>query len=77
MHALFTLFQVLKVLLIKNREIQQADVLFLVVFISFYISRYHFSQIFRTSYTLSKKIFSSPFLTDSHKAPAFLTRKIC
>ena len=38
----------LKVCLVKNCEIQPSDLLFLVVFISFYISRYYFSQIFRT-----------------------------
>ena len=43
----YIVFQVLKVLLIKICKIQSLDLLFLVVFISFYISRYHFSQVFR------------------------------
>ena len=58
----YNVFQVLKVLLIKICKI-----LFLVVFISFWI-RYHFSQIFRTSFNIIwKKIFVTnfPFLTDS------------
>ena len=55
-------FLVLKVLLIKICKIQSLDLLFLVVFISFYISRYHF---FTQNYL--KKIFVTnfPFLRDS------------
>ena len=48
----YIVFQVLKVLLIKICKIQSLDLLFLVVFISFYISRYHFSQVFRTSFKI-------------------------
>ena len=76
----YIVFQVLKVLLIKNCEKQSPDLLFLVVFISFYINRYRFSHIFRTSHTLSKKeVFLTNFLfwTDSYKAPHPLTGKIC
>ena len=54
--------QVLKVLLIKICKIQSLDLLFLFVFISFYISWYHFSQVFRTSFNniyISEKRFSS------------------
>ena len=39
-------FQVLKVRLIEICKIELPDVLILVVFISFYISRYSFAQIF-------------------------------
>ena len=65
-------FQVLKVSLIKICKVELSDLLFLVVFISFYISRYHFSQIFRTSFSIiSKKDFlhKFSFLTDSLKHP--------
>ena len=65
-------FQVLKVCLIKICKIEPPDLLFFVVFISFYISRYHFSQIFRTSFgIIRKKDFCHKFsyLTDSHKPP--------
>ena len=57
----YIVFQVLKVLLIKICKIQSLDLLFLVVFISFYISRYLFSQVFRTSFNIIclKKRFSS------------------
>ena len=48
----YIVFQVLKVLLIKYCKIQSLDPSFLVVFISFYISRYHFSQVFRTSFNI-------------------------
>ena len=48
----YILFQVLQVLLIKYCKIQSLDPSFLVVFISFYISRYHFSQVFRTSFNI-------------------------
>ena len=65
--------QVLKVCLIKIFKIKPPDLLFPVAFISFYIIRYHFSQIFRTSF----KRFSSQisFLTDSLKRAWML--KIC
>ena len=73
-------FQFLKVRLIKICKIELLDLLFLVVFISFYISRYHFSQIFRTSFgIIHKKDFRHKFsfLTDSLKLPTPLTAKIC
>ena len=65
-------FQVLKLLLIKKFKMQPPDLLFLVVFISFYISRCHFSQFFRTAFNINrKKIFVTnfPFLTDSLNPP--------
>ena len=51
-------FQVFKVILVKTWKMQRPDLLFLVVFIrrSFYISRYHFSKIFRTSFNIIWKI---------------------
>ena len=61
-------FQVLKVRLIKICKIEPPDLLFLVAFISFYISRYHFSQIFKNSFhIIRKKDFRHgfSFLTDS------------
>ena len=62
-------FQVLKVSLIKICKIQPPDLLFLVVFISFYIiSRYHFHKFLELDLTLSeKKIFVTnfAFLKDS------------
>ena len=63
-------FQVLKELC----KIQPPDLLFLFVFISFYISRYNFSQIFRTIFNIIRKEdfchneFS--FITDSQKPRA-------
>ena len=45
-------FQDLKVLLIKICIIQSLDLLFLVVFISCYISWYHFSHVFRTLFNI-------------------------
>ena len=45
----------LKVRLTKICKIEPPDLLFLVVFISFYISRYHFSQIFKTSFRIIRK----------------------
>ena len=60
--------QILKVLLIKICKIQPPDLLFLFVFISFYFSRYHFSQISRTLFkNIWKKYYRHefPFLTDS------------
>ena len=56
-YPFYTVFQALKVLLIKICKLKPLDLLYLVVFISFYISRYHFSQIFKTSF--SNKRFSS------------------
>ena len=58
----YTVFQVLEVLLIKICKIQPLDLLFLVIFISFYINRYHFSQIFKTSFSIIwKKDFCHKF----------------
>ena len=55
-------FQVLKVILIKVCKIQPPDLLFLVVFISFYISRYHFSQFCKTLFNnIWKKDFRHKF----------------
>ena len=48
-------FQILKVRLIKICKIETPDLLFLVAFISFYISRYHFSQIFCNSFLIIRK----------------------
>ena len=65
-------FQVLKVCVLKRFVVQSHQVLFLVVFISFYISRYHFSHIFRTSFSIiGKKDFRHKFsfLADSLKHP--------
>ena len=72
-------FQVLKVRLINICTIELPDLLFLVLFISFYIVRYYFSQIFRTSFNIiSTKGFcyEFSFLTDSLKHPPPLTAKI-
>ena len=41
----YTAFQVLKVHLIKTCKAESSDISFLVVFISFYISRYHFTNL--------------------------------
>ena len=60
------------ILLIKICKIQLPDPLFLVIFISYYISRYHFSQIFRTSFNINqKKIFFTnfPIFMDSLEPP--------
>ena len=58
----YIVFQILKVILIKLCKIQSPDFLLLLVFISFYISRYHFSQIFRTSFKIIwKKDFRHEF----------------
>ena len=57
--------------LIKICKIESPDLLHFVAFISFYI-RYHFSQIFRTSFRIiRKKDFCHKFslLTDSFKPP--------
>ena len=48
-------FHVLKVRFIKICKIEPRDLLFLVAFISFYISRYHFSQLFRNSFRIIRK----------------------
>ena len=56
-YLFYIVFKVLKVLLIKICKIQPPYLSFLFVFISSYISRYHFSQ---TSFkNIWKKIFSS------------------
>ena len=63
----------MKVRLIKICKIEPPDVLFLVVFINFYISRYHFSQIFRSSFDIiCKKDFRHKFsfLLDSLNPPS-------
>ena len=58
----YIVLQVLKVFLIKICKTQPPDLLFLAVFISFYISRYHFSQIFRISFNIIwKKAFCHEF----------------
>ena len=58
----YIMFQVLKVLLKNICKIQSLDLLFLVVFMSFYISRCHFSQVFRTSFNIIwKKDFRQGF----------------
>ena len=49
--VIYIVFQVLKVLLMRSK-IQSPALLFLFVFIRFYISRYHFSQVFRTSFNI-------------------------
>ena len=55
-------FQVLNIHLIKTCKIEPSDILLFVAFISFYISRYHFSQIFRTSLNIiCKKDFRHNF----------------
>ena len=61
-----------EVLHINIFKIQPPDLLFLVVFISFYISRYHFPQFFRTSFNITwKKNFvrNFTFLADSLHLP--------
>ena len=45
----------------KNLYDKPPDLLFLVIFISFYISRYHFSQIFRTSFNIWQEDFCHKF----------------
>ena len=65
----YIVFQVLNVL-IKICKLQPPNLLFLFVFISFYVNRYHFSKIFRTSFkNIWKRYFcifvtNFPFLTD-------------
>ena len=66
-YSFYIIFQVLKVLLIKIWKIQQPDLLFLVVFISFHISIIIFQTFLELHSTLSeKKIFITnfPFSTD-------------
>ena len=68
----YIVYQVLKVLLTRICKVESLDLSFILVFISFYISRYDFSQVFRRHSALSeKKIFFTnfPFLTDSLKSP--------
>ena len=59
-------FHVLKVHLINICKIEPPDLLFLFIFISFYIIRYHFSQIFRTSFNIIS-------IKDCHHKLYFLT----
>ena len=71
----YIVFQILKVLLMKIFKIQSVDLLFLIAFISFYISRYHFSQVFRTSFNIIwKKDFHPkfPLSMNSLKPPPHL-----
>ena len=80
-HAFFTLyFKFWRLFfVIKICKIQPLDLLFLVVFIRFYISRYHFPQILKVQSALSeKKIFitNSPFLMFSLKLPKPLPFKV-
>ena len=51
----YIIFQVLKVRLIKMCKIEPPDLLFIVALISFYISRYHFSQICTSSFKIYLK----------------------
>ena len=61
MHAVYTVFYVLEVFLTKICKIQPLDLLF-IVFTSFYISKYHFSHIFKTSFSIIwKKYFCHKF----------------
>ena len=74
----YIVFQFLKEVLTKICKVQSLDLSFLVVL--FYISIYHFLQVFKTLSALSgKKIFVTnfPFLTDSLSLPIPLTAKIC
>ena len=76
----YIVLQVLKVLFIKICKIQSLDLLFVVVFIGFYISRYHFDNFLELHSTLSEKKFfvtNFPFLMDSLKPPTSLMAKIC
>ena len=57
----YIVFQVLKVLLINICAIQPPDLLFTVVFISCYISRYHFSQILELHLAYSGRRFRHEF----------------
>ena len=59
----YIVFQVLKVCLLKTCKIEPPNVLFVVVFISFYISRYNYWQLFRTSFNIiCKKDFCHEFI---------------
>ena len=63
-YIFYIVFQVLKVFLIKISKIQPLDLVFLDVILSFYISRYHFAQTFRTSFNIiwkKKKEFCDKF----------------
>ena len=71
--SFYTIFLVLEVRLITIYKIQPLDLLFFLIFIRFYINRYHFSQIFTRHSALSeRKIFVTnfPFLTESLKPPS-------
>ena len=77
----YFIFQALKVLLINIMRCNPSYFYFLLFYISFYISRYQFSELFRTSFNISylKNDFryKFSFLIDSLKAPNSLTAKIC
>ena len=61
-NIVYSVFEALKVLLIKICKIQSLDLLFLVVFIRFHISRYLSSQVFGTSFNIIwKKHFRRKF----------------
>ena len=60
-YSFYIIFQVLKVLLIKIWKIQQPDLLFLVVFISFDISIITFQTFLELHSTLSEKKFFSSY----------------
>ena len=62
-YIFYIVFQVLKVFLIKISKIQPLDLVSLDVILSFYISRYHFAQTFRTSFNIiwKKKEFCDKF----------------
>ena len=66
----YIVFQVLKVHLEKICKIEPPDLLFLVVFISFYISRYHFHK-FLEPHSISsvKKIFVTNFFNRFTQTP--------
>ena len=76
-----TVFQVLELLLIKICKIQLLDILFIVAFPSFYISRYRFTQIFKTSLSsiISEKDFHHKFsfFNGLSNPLTQLTAKIC
>ena len=67
----------------KFARYQLSDLLFLFVFASFYISWYHFSQVFRNSFIIWKKYFRHKFsfLTDllwvNSKNPLSATKVFC
>ena len=68
--SFYTAFQVLDLRLIEICKIQSLDLLFLVTFISFYINRYHFPQIFYSALS-EREIFVTniSLLTESLKPP--------